>query len=358
MIRDKIYRFKLQFPANLWIKVILLSLIFIIISFVIYTLNILLIPITLGFLFAFLVSPLIMKLESKNMHRALAIAVVFSLMGVLVLGTLGVSAPLLVSEVKEFKANESNYKELVITKYNALKEKVEKAIPDTISWDKIENNVIGMMSKISAKWISKLPKMIAGSFETIFMFIIIIPLVAFFTLKDGPMLKKWIIHLVPNRYFELTTEILYNINRQTGAFIRGQIMDCGINAVVISTLLAIIGLPYYLIVGVFAGIANAIPFIGPLVAGSIGVTVAVLGDTSPWAVIMVFVFAHLIDVMFIYPKTVGHSLNLHELVVIFGIVLGGHLGGIIGMLFIIPLLGILLRSTKIMYKLLKGYNII
>lgn len=344
---------------NFWIKLIFFSLIFIICAFIIYALNILIIPITLGCLIGFLLGPIIEKLEARNISRAMGISIIFSILGTIVTLLFLIFTPVIIDEIKMLQANRDKYKSIAISKYKEIKTKVEKTFPHSVPWEKFEIYMAKKTISISAKWVSKLPKLFAESAETILSFIIIIPLMAFFLLKDGHALKKWIIQFVPNRYFELTTEILHNINCQTGAFIRGQIIDCGINAALVSTLLFIIGLPYALIVGVFAGIANAIPFVGPITAGTLGVTISILSGTpSPWLVIIVFGVAHLIDVMFIYPSTVGHSLDLHELVVIFGIILGGHLGGVIGMLVVIPILGILFRSAHIMFRLLKGYNII
>jgi len=349
----------ISLPQNFWIKLILFSLVFLIVSFVFYALNILIIPITLGFLMAFLIEPVIGKLEGRNISRMKGIAGVFAIIMLLILGFLFSVTPILKSEIKSFKANQERYKDMALIKYQDIKTKLEGYFPDSIPWDDFEKNAAHFFASASTKWLTKIPKLLAGSAETIMSFIIIIPLMAFFILKDGLTFKRWIIHFVPNRYFELTMEILHNINQQTGAFIRGQILDSSLNAILVSMILFAIGLPYFLIVGVFAGIANAIPFVGPVAAGSVGVLIAVLtGGPAPWIVIAAFLVAHLIDVMLIYPKTVGHSLNLHELVVILGIILGGHLGGIIGMLVIIPILGILFRSTQIMYSLLKGYNII
>ncbi len=344
---------------NFWIKAIFISLITLITISVLYTLKILIIPMTIGFIFAFLLEPIVSRLEGRKFNRITGIAVVFSTLALLMVGLFWVTTPIIVKEIKDIKANKDKYTSFYIEKYNETKNKIETAFPETIPWNDIEKKTYHYTVESSNTWVGQLTKIIAGSIETALSYIIIIPLMAFFILKDGHLLKRWLLQFVPNRYFELSIEILHNINHQTGAFMRGQILDSGINAIMVSTLLFIIGLPYYLILGVFAGIANAIPFVGPITAGSLAVLVSIIvGGPSPWIVIIVFVLAHLVDVMVIYPKTVGHSLNLHELVVILGIILGGHLGGVLGMLVIIPLIGILFRSVDVMYRLLKGYHIL
>lgn len=313
----------------------------------------------MGLLIAFLIEPLISRMESYNIPRMLSIGVVFLVFTIFLIWFLITAIPLLVNEAQSLKSNQDQYITYVEKLYKKGKVKVEENFPGVVPWEKIESGITYNSENIFSKYLAQIPKMLAGSAETVLSFLMIIPLTVFFILKDGFALKKWMIQFVPNRYFELVMEIIHNINQQTGAFIRGQIMDSTLNAIMISTLLAFLGLPYYLIVGVFAGVANAIPFVGPITAGSVAVLIAVIsGAVNPVVVALTFLGAHLIDVMFIYPKTVGHSLNLHEMIVILGIIVGGHVGGIIGMLVIIPIIGIVFQSTKIMFRLLKGYNII
>ena len=139
---------------------------------------------------------------------------------------------------------------------------------------------------------------------------------------------------------------------------RGQTFDSVINGTLYILALSWVGLPYAVLVGSFSGLANAVPVIGPSFSCLIAVSIAVLSQSAnPFLIIAVFASIHLIDVMFIYPRTVGHSLSLHEGVVIVGVIVGGHVGGILGMLLAVPLLGIVLRSLRITYSTLKGYRI-
>ena len=214
------------------------------------------------------------------------------------------------------------------------------------------------------KWLAKdkfesIWSQISHGLEWLFSILVLSPMVAFFFLKDGSTLKHWSMHFVPNRYFEMVMEILYNINRQIVAFVRGQFWDSSINALLLSVALTIAGLPYAILVGVFAGIANAVPVIGPIVAGSISVLIAILtGSVNPWLVFFIFVVIHIIDITIIYPMSVGHSLRLHEFIVIVGVVSGGYVAGIIGMLVAVPLIGIAVRSTEIVFRTLRGYRIL
>jgi predicted PurR-regulated permease PerM len=346
-------------PEYFWIKLIFFSIIFLLLFLSFSVLKLMLVPIVVGSLLAFLLEPLVSKLEGRGLPRAGSISILFGAMTVILVILWAFATPVVLKEVRQFREKQDYYKEFALEKYDELKVMIETKIPNQVPWSDLEERTESLSLSSGTIVAEEFIKFVAGSTEAIFSFIIIVPLLCFFILKDGLAFKKWLIEFVPNKYFELTMEVLHNINMQTGAFLRGQILDSLMNAGLVSFSLYLIGLPYWLLVGTFAGIANAIPFVGPLTAGSIGVAVAIVsGSPSPFLVLFVFVVCHLIDVMYIYPKTVGHSLNLHELIVIFGIILGGQIGGVLGMLVIIPILGILIRSTQVMYRLLKGYNIL
>ena len=153
--------------------------------------------------------------------------------------------------------------------------------------------------------------------------------------------------------------LFHNIKYQVGQFLRGQLLDCIIIGSIVTMLLGFIGMPFYFVIGIFSGVANAVPFLGPTASCLLSLLVTFFaGGPNPLAVVGVFIASNLIDMTFVYPATVGQKLNLHPLAVILGVMVGGHMGGIIGMILIIPVISILKHSIEIMFKLLKGYSII
>lgn len=349
----------MKFNSDFWVKALFYLLIILTVGFGLYAVKTLILPTLVGFLLAYLIQPVVNRLESYGYRRSLGIASVFSFLGLLMLFFTFTVIPMAWEEIQAFQKNSEQYTSMGIDKYEELKADLENRFPEQIPWVDIENKFTESKEKFSSDWVEKAPTLVAGSAEKILSFLMLVPLFAFFILKDGLGFKKWIISRIPNRYFELTVEIFHQINHQTGAFIRGQILDSTINAILISALLYLVGLPYYLLVGCFAGLANAIPFMGPILGAATAAAVAFMtGEVNVLSVLIVFGIAHLIDVMIIYPKTVGHSLHLHELVVIIGVIVGGHLGGVVGMLLVVPLIGITLRSVQVMHSLLRGYRII
>jgi predicted PurR-regulated permease PerM len=138
--------------------------------------------------------------------------------------------------------------------------------------------------------------------------------------------------------------LLYKMDIQLGNYLRGQFIDALVFGVLATAALWMIGVPYFVFIGIFAGLANLIPFVGPLV-GAVAALIAVVlngGDIVRCGhVLIVFVFLKLVDDLVVQPLAVGKNVHLHPMVVAIGIVVGGRLFGILGMLLVVPFMGFL-----------------
>ena len=193
-------------------------------------------------------------------------------------------------------------------------------------------------------------------------FFIIVPFVLFFFLGQGRTIKRAIIELVPNRYFELVLNLLYSIDRQLGGYVRGMVLSVMIVSLLSSIGLYFIGLEHFLLIGVLAGLANVIPYLGPAIGIVAGIIATVLqystlsfGVVIP--VIIVFAIVQLVDNVFIAPMVVGRSVNLHPLLVIFAVLVGSELFGAVGMLLAVPTTAVLKVSVRTIYEGWRGYSV-
>lgn len=191
---------------------------------------------------------------------------------------------------------------------------------------------------------------------------IIVPFALFFFLAEGRTIKRAIIEQVPNRYFELILNLLHRIDRQLGSYMRGMVLSVIIVSLLSSTGLYIIGLEHFLVIGLLAGLANVIPYMGPAIGIIAGVVAAVLqysalsfGVVIP--VIIVFVIVQLVDNVFVAPMVVGRSVNLHPLLVIFAVFVGSELFGAVGMLLAVPTTAVIKVSVRTIYEGWRGYSV-
>jgi len=172
-------------------------------------------------------------------------------------------------------------------------------------------------------------------------------IVAIYLMKDKQFfLRLWrkFLHLVlPQKANGILTETLSEINGVLSKFIRGALLDALIIAILSSIGLSIMGLEAAVFIGVFAGIANIIPYFGP-VLGMVPAFLMGLCTEGFWhgviAVIILFVIQQ-IDANIIYPRVVGSSTGLHPLFVLLAISAFGYFGGIFGMLLAVPIAGII-----------------
>ena len=193
-------------------------------------------------------------------------------------------------------------------------------------------------------------------------FVVIVPFVAFFFLREGHQISRKIIELVPNAYFELCLNLLHQINGQIGGYIRGQILATSVVATLAISGLSFIGLQYAFPVGLLAGFANMIPFLGPLI-GIISASIVALATGGTVAmplvgkVVVIFFFIQILDNILIQPTVVAKSVEMHPLMILFVVMVGSQLMGIVGMLIAVPLTGILKVTVQSIYVGVRGYKL-
>ncbi len=171
--------------------------------------------------------------------------------------------------------------------------------------------------------------------------------ISFYLLKDFEMFKRMYFKLMDLfvRKDRLSTinSTLKEINVVISKFVRGQILDGLIVGLLSSIGLTIIGLDFAFLIGFTAGIANIIPYVGPIAGCIPAVIVGLLSDhplNALWAV-LVFMIVQQLDGAVIAPKVVGDSLGLHPVFIIMAVSIGGSLWGIPGMLLSVPAAGII-----------------
>jgi predicted PurR-regulated permease PerM len=122
----------------------------------------------------------------------------------------------------------------------------------------VQNRAQGLITPLLGKTTDVLGGILSG-----ISYIALVPLISFFFLREGNRIAHAIVELVPNPYFELSLNLLHHINAQIGGYIRGQILATSIVACLAVIGLSIVGLRFPLVVGVVAGLANMIPYLGP-----------------------------------------------------------------------------------------------
>jgi predicted PurR-regulated permease PerM len=187
--------------------------------------------------------------------------------------------------------------------------------------------------------------------------------ISFYLLKDYEFFKKLYMNsmslIMKESKFKSINKTLLEINNIMSKFIRGQLLDGLIVGIISSIGLSIVGIDFAFLIGFTAGIANVIPYLGPIIGCIPAIIVGVLSPSpimALWAV-LVLLGVQQLDSAVISPKIVGDSMGLHPIFVIMAVIIGGTFAGIIGMLLSVPIAGIIkLFLTKIIAKRQDGVN--
>ena len=198
------------------------------------------------------------------------------------------------------------------------------------------------------------------------------PFIFIFFLIDQGEIKKNIVALVPNRYFEMILTVIDSVDDALGKYLRGTLLECFLVGFTIFVSLFFIGvdLRWAGIIGMIAGGANAIPFLGPAIGLVVGASYALIveeidpilpfvnTDNMMFWVIIAVAIAQVLDNAFFQPVILGSAVSLHPIIVILGVMGGSILFGFTGMLLAIPFIVIIKGVLTTLFKQLKAYQLI
>jgi predicted PurR-regulated permease PerM len=172
---------------------------------------------------------------------------------------------------------------------------------------------------------------------------ILAPIIAFYLLVDLPHLRRVAESLIPEQSKAEVLVVAGRLNRAIGGFFRGQLVVALIVGTMVSIGLAIIDLPFWLLVGMIAGIFNMIPLIGPYIGAIPGIIIALTTrdfGTAVW-VVVIMVVAQQIDNHFITPNVMQRVVKLHPAAVMLALLAGGTIAGFFGLLLAVPVAAVL-----------------
>lgn len=177
----------------------------------------------------------------------------------------------------------------------------------------------------------------------VLLVLILAPILAFYLLVDLPHLRRVAEGLIPEGAREEVMVVARRMNQAVGGFFRGQLVVAFIVGALSSIGLRIINLPFWLLIGMVAGLFNVIPLIGPYIGGIPALVIALTTRepiTAVW-VVAIMVGVQQIDNHFISPLVMQRVVKLHPVLVMLALLLGGTLGGFFGLLVAVPTAAVL-----------------
>jgi predicted PurR-regulated permease PerM len=176
--------------------------------------------------------------------------------------------------------------------------------------------------------------------------LLLAPFLAFFLLKDGHRFQRILVRAVPNAFFEKTLYLMNEVDEAARAYFLGLMKLTVLDTVTLAFGLWLIGMPAPLGLGLLAAVLAWVPYVGSILGGLLVVLVAATDfpaepAMAAWA-IGLFVVVRLLDDFLYMPLTIGKSLNVHPLVAVLMIFIGGAVAGIAGLMLVLPVLGVVM----------------
>ena len=319
-------------------------------------------PFLTAILLAYLGDPLVDKLEEWKLSRTNGVVVTF----VVLMLVLGMAAflliPALVQQVDELI-------QLVPKGFIWFKEVVAPYVEERFGVQLIQLDWLELSRKLDWGATGNVVKSVmlnltqsSMAFVAVIGNLVLIPVVTFYLLRDWDILVARIGALIPRYYIGSVSDLAKQCHETLGAFFRGQLLVMFALGVIYSIGMMIIGVDLGLLIGMLAGIASIVPYLGAIVGIGAGLIAAFFqfGDVLHLVlVVIVFSVGQLLEGTVLTPKLVGDRIGLHPVAVIFAVLAGGQLFGFVGILLALPaaaVIMVLVRRVHQNYRLSALYG--
>lgn len=318
-----------------------------------YVLRDVLVPFVAGMAVAYLLDPVVDRVERLRIGRGLATFFVLLGFFAIVIGLVLLLIPLLQTQVEKLASVLPGYIGMIRERLGPMLEHFSEGVDRQAALEK----VTGMTGDL-ASWMGGLAsRLISGGFAiaNILSVLLITPIVSFYLLRDWDRMVATVDSWLPRQQAETVRAQAAAVDRTLSAFVRGQGTVCLILGVFYAAGLTLAGLDFGLVIGLFSGLISFVPFIGAFLGGvlSVGLAFAQFDSWQPVAVVAaVFVAGQAIEGNILTPNLVGDAVGLHPVWVIFGLLAGGALFGFVGVLLAVPaaaVIGVMVRFALAQY---------
>lgn len=308
-------------------------------------------PVFLALIFAYLLSPIVARADALAVRRSVAVGALFAVLIALLLGAGLLLGPRMATELSALADRLPALAIQLDTSLDgAVRELVETApvfrrvLPEGGGW--IHRFVLDRPPGDPSEFFEH-----AGH---LFLLVILVPFFAFFFLRDMPRIVTAAMNRLPPQHVETSVAVWRELNGVIGRYIRGVVLDGLVVAALAALGLWALRVPYPLLLGAFAGIANVVPFVGPLLSAAAASLVVLLtpgqGLAGVVRVMVLFLAIKVLDDTVIQPLTIGRSVHLHPALLLGSVVVGNHALGVLGMIIAVPVATVLQETVRLLLE--------
>ena len=311
-------------------------------------------PIIVAYVFYYMLNPLV-NFFSKKISRfsASLLAILVGIITVLIV-IIGV-VPIIVEQTQNLITALPRYIEIVkgyLEEYsdNAYVQVVVEYVNTNLNVSKISERLISIATSIAQGVVS--------SISSTASVLVTMPFVLFFLLKDASQFNKFVISLLPKKFEKPVAETIDEIDDKVGSYIQGQMLVSLCIGVMLFIGYNVIGLHYAFSLATIAAFLSIVPYLGPAIAITPAMLVAA---STSWVMVVkmlvVWGIVQFLEGNIISPNIMGRSMNMHPLTVIFVILIGVNISGVVGAILGIPVYSILkVLISKLLLSIKERYD--
>ncbi|AHX14446.1 membrane protein [Dyella jiangningensis] len=318
-----------------------------VILYVLWLLAPVLMPFAFAAMLAYLGDPLADRLERLGLGRTLAVSIVFIVLLLLAIGALLLLIPLVSRQVDNLVQNLPRY---VDWARNVALPWVQAKLhldPSAFDTDRLVEQLKTHLGSIGDAASTVLGQISRSSLGVIAWLtnLVLIPVVAFYLLRDWDRLVAWIDRMLPRSIEPTVAYLAREADSVLGAFVRGQLAVMLALGIFYGAALTIMGLSVGPLIGMVAGLLSFVPYLG-FIVGFGSALIAALVQYGDWGhvliVVAIFTVGQLLEGYVLVPRLVGEKIGLHPVAVIFAVLAGGYLFGFLGVLLALPAASVIL----------------
>jgi predicted PurR-regulated permease PerM len=297
-------------------------------------------PFVLAFFFVFFLQAPVNLLVRRGVSRGAATGICFAVAFLVVTLVLVFIIPPIARQLVEFANQAPTY----LSKAQAVAVEMQERFSHVVLPDWIRSSVKSLTQSLSSMFV-KLGDAVAkglvsagSGIATIVLDLFLGSVIAFWILKDLPKIRHEVRILAGQKYEADLENLITTVVRVVGGYLKGQTIASMVTGTLIAIGLAIVGVPYALVLGVMGYVLNYVPYAGPSITALVAAAVALFA-VNPWAplfAVAVVVLAQNITDTLVSPRVMSEQVDLHPTLVIFSLLAGGTLFGFWGMIFGIP----------------------
>ena len=306
-----------------------------------------LMPFAVAGMFAYLGDPLADRLERLGMGRTVAVSVVFFVLVLVTVGALLLLIPLISRQLDNLVQSLPHYVDWVRTTALPWLQTKLRLDPNAFDTDRLIAEIkdhLGSLGSVVSTVLGKVTRSGLGVIAWMTN-LVLIPVVAFYLLRDWDRLVAWIDDMLPRSIEPTIAHLARESDLVLGAFVRGQLLVMLALGIFYGAGLSILGLSVGPLIGMVAGLLSFVPYLG-FIVGFGAAVIAVLVQYGDWTHLAlevgVFVVGQLLEGYVLVPRLVGEKIGLHPVAVIFAVLAGGYLFGFLGILLALPAASVIL----------------